>query len=347
MDITDLTPAWFSDVLNADVIEVMAAPIGVGLVGLNVRCQLVGTGAPPSVVVKLPSADPTSRATGVALRNYEREVKFYDQIASTVDIRVPRCHHSSWDAATGDFVLVLEDAAPCRPGDQIAGCTPAQADVALVQLARLHAPRWGDATLDEIDWLTRRDGPSIEFIAGLYRSFWPSFLERFGDSISLSQRMIGERLGDALPIWMTASQLPATVTHGDYRLDNLLFADDVDRDAVGDTVIAVDWQTPGHGSALGDAAYFLGAGLLPELRRQHEEELVRGYHAELVAGGVEVDWATCWHEYRLGSFGGVVMSVIAPMLVERTDRGDLMFRAMGSRHLQHAEDLDAVELLNG
>jgi Phosphotransferase enzyme family len=338
----DLTPEWFSTVLAAEISAVTCTPIGVGMVGLNLRCELVGDGRhPTSVVVKLPSADPTSRATGVSLRNYEREVKFYDEIAPTVGIRVPRCYYGSWDVASGDFVLVLEDAAPAEPGDQINGCTWSQAQSALIELAHLHAPRWGDPSLNGIDWLTRRDPPSVDLITSLYRHFWPEFLERYGDSLPPSQRNIGARLGQALPAWLTRSSLPPTVTHGDYRLDNLLFASE----RGGDAVIAVDWQTPGHGEGVTDAAYFLGAGLLPDQRRLHERDLLRRYHEELLDGGVRLSFDECWLAYRLGTLAGVVMSVIAPMLVERTERGDAMFTAMGTRHLQHAEDLDALVLL--
>ena len=110
-------------------------------------------------------------------------------------------------------------------------------------------------------------------------------------------------------------------------------------------MIAVDWQTSGHGEGVADAAYFLGAGLLPDQRRLHERDPLRRYHEELLKGGVRLSFDECWHPYRLGTLAGVVMSVIAPMLVERTERGDALFTAMGTRHLQHAEDLDALALL--
>jgi Phosphotransferase enzyme family len=339
----DLTPQWFSSVLAAEISQVTCTPIGVGMVGLNLRCELIGDGSHPrSVVVKLPSADPTSRATGIALRNYEREVKFYDEIAPTVDIRAPRCYHGSWDADSGDFVLVLEDAAPAQPGDQIKGCTAAQAQAALIELAHLHAPRWGDPSLDRVDWLTRRDPPSVELISNLYRHFWPEFLGRYGDSLSPTQRVIGSQLGEVIPAWLTGSTLPSTVTHGDYRLDNLLFASEPG----GEAVIAVDWQTPGHGEGVADAAYFLGAGLLPDERRLSERELLHRYHEELLDGGARLSFDECWYAYRFGALAGVVMSVIAPMLVERTERGDAMFTAMGTRHLQHAEDLESLDLVS-
>ena len=84
--------------------------IGDGLVGMNVRYSLQvpdGSGLPSSIIAKLPSPDPTSRATGISLRNYEREVKFYNEIQPTVDIRVPRCFHGEWHADDGDFVLLV------------------------------------------------------------------------------------------------------------------------------------------------------------------------------------------------------------------------------------------------
>ncbi|MEP6296511.1 MAG: aminoglycoside phosphotransferase, partial [Ilumatobacter sp.] len=124
----EITPTWLSEILGADVVAVQAERIGDGLVGLNLRVAIEYAdpastdGLPSSVVIKLPSLDETSRATGIALRNYEREVKFYDHIAATVAIRVPHCHHASWSEDTGDFVLVLEDMAPAAQGDQVSGC---------------------------------------------------------------------------------------------------------------------------------------------------------------------------------------------------------------------------------
>ena len=53
----------------------------------------------------------------------------------------------------------------------------------------------------------------------------------------------------------------------------------------------------------------------------------------------------CWEEYRRHTFAGVLMAIIAPMLVERTERGDEMFMTMLARHSQHALDLGAEELL--
>ncbi len=42
---------------------------------------------------------------------------------------------------------------------------------------------------------------------------------------------------------------------------------------------------------------------------------------------------------------GVLMAILAPMLVERTERGDEMFMTMLARHARHVLELDAEELL--
>ena len=110
-----------------------------------------------------------------------------------------------------------------------------------------------------------------------------------------SQIALGEQLGASLGRWAAGDEAPRTVTHGDYRLDNMLFGT-----AEGGYPLAVvDWQTPGRGAALSDASYFLGAGLLPDDRRAHEVDLLRRYHEQLQAGGVhDFSWDACWDGYR-------------------------------------------------
>ena len=50
-------------------------------------------------------------------------------------------------------------------------------------------------------------------------------------------------------------------------------------------------------------------------------------------------------DVRRDSFGGVLMAIVAAMVVQRTERGDLMFLTSTTRHAQHALDVDAPALL--
>ena len=61
---------------------------------------------------------------------YRSEVEFYSTVTDEVMIPVPGCFHSEISSDGGDFVLVLADMAPAEQGDQIAGCTPAEAELA-------------------------------------------------------------------------------------------------------------------------------------------------------------------------------------------------------------------------
>lgn len=337
-----ITSEWLSGVLGGDVELLGSSRIGDGLVGMNLRLELRSpAGLPDRLIAKLPSPDDTSRATGIALRNYEREVKFYRSIAPTVDIRVPRCHHAEWDSDTHDFVLLLEDLAPARQGDQVAGCSLEHARTAVLELARLHGPRWGDHALDEVEFLQRRSAEEAQQLQMVYGMFVPGFLATYSRYLDRDAIELVERFAPRVAEWVAGRDLPATVTHGDYRLDNLMFA----TDEGGSPVAAVDWQTPGHGPASSDVSYFMGASPLVDDRRSHEQALVEEYVEALGQYGVTVDSAEFFRHYARDAYAGVIMSVVASQIVGSSGRSESMFAAMAVRHSRHALDLGAESLI--
>jgi hypothetical protein len=348
-----LTPGWLTATLRAGetidsevVVDVTLTSVGTGQMCDSARLHLTydrPTTAPTTLIAKLPAADPTSRATALSLRSYEIEVRFYQELAPALPLRTPTVHHADIDVHTAAFVLLLEDLAPARQGDQLAGCSRRDAEVALDELVNLHAPRWADPSLTDIEWLHRDPDASEQMALALLPTLWEGFVERYADRLGDDVHEAGGALFADFERYVRAPSEPHTVVHGDYRLDNLLFGSG----ERGPTVAVVDWQTCAHGPALADVAYFLGAGLLPDDRREHEIDLVQRYHRALVARGVaDYPWTTCWDDHRRGTWAGLVMAVGASMLVERTVRGDDMFMAMAHRHARHALDLDAPALLS-
>jgi hypothetical protein len=340
-----LTSDWLSGALDRDVIAVRLEPVGTGQMCDSVRLELgyrPGTAGPSTIIAKLPAADDTSRATALNLRSYEIEVRFYQQLAPELPIRTPRILYSDIDTATASFVLLMEDLAPARPGDQLAGCSIEEATIAIDELVKLHAPRWGDPKLAYYDWLHRDPETNRMFLLAMLPVFWNGFRERYADRLGDEVHEAGRALFTHLERYLSTNDEPWTVVHGDYRLDNLLFGG-----PDGSVPIAVvDWQTCAHGPGLNDVAYFIGAGLRQDDRRAHERDLVRRYHEGLLAAGVkDYDFDRCWTGHRRGTWSGLIMAVAASMLVERTDRGDEMFMAMAHRHARHALDLDAPALL--
>lgn len=350
-----LTAPWLAGVLarrgvdTAGLRSVGASRIGTGLIGDSYRLVLswdgpLPNGAPSTLVAKLPAEDATSRATGVGLRNYEREVRFYREIASTMGIRLARSWAAEWDERDGLFVLVLEDLAPAHVGDQLHGCTVAEAEAVIDAAATMHSAHWDGPELSEYAlWMS---GPADDERAGqlalLWSFAWPQFLERHGTRLEPAARQLAERFGSSIAAWVQDRPGPQTVVHGDFRTDNMLFGGT----ATAPTVVPVDWQTPAIGPGVGDIAYFVGASLLPDLRREHEERLLKRWFDGVADRGIgEYSWATCWEDYRRMSFSGALMGVAASMLTPQTPRGDEMFFAMTSRHLAQASDLDASALL--
>ncbi|MCR9262178.1 MAG: ecdysteroid 22-kinase family protein [Pseudomonadaceae bacterium] len=346
-----VSPQWLTAVLNdnqinATVTDFTAQAIGTGQIGKCIRYTLTyadGDTGPASVIGKFPSDDPDSRATGVMLQNFLKEVNFYKQLQGKLSIRTPRCFFADIVGEGPDFVILMEDLAPAQQGDQLLGCDADVARAAVLELVGLHAPSWCDEPLKQEVWLHNADAAGTDVMRTMYNAQLPGFLERYGPALSADEQAIIARVGEAhsSPLYDSLQEVFALV-HVDYRLDNLMI-DTSDQDV---KVTVVDWQSITLGAPLNDVAYFLGAGMLPAQRLQEEEAIVRAYHEELLRAGVEdFDWPTCWNAYRRGTFAGFGVTVVASMLVQRTERGDRMFTTMAQRHARHAIDLGAGEFL--
>ena len=346
--IEKVTPDWLTVVLRdggviagESVSAVSARALGTGQMCDSYRLTIEysePTQAPRSLIVKLPSLDVNSRAAAKLVRAYEKEVRFYQQLAHRVHVSTPRVYWADIADDLITFVLVMADLAPAMQGDQMNGCTIGEAGDAMDQLVALHAPLWDSPELLDLTWLVGNPDEYRATMTQLFPMFWDGFRDRYADRLEAIVHEAGGALFGNVPQYLAVDPAPHTVVHGDFRLDNLLFTPGDKRRLTG----VVDWQTVGHGPAMRDVAYFIGAGLHAADRRHAEQALVRRYHAGLVENGVtDYAWADCWEDYRKGTWSGLVMAVAASMLVERTDRGDEMFMTMAHRHAQHALDLKA------
>jgi Ecdysteroid kinase-like family len=340
---TDLTADWLTAAIGAGTVtEFTAERIGTGQMS---ECYRIGLGyadgatGPASVVLKVAATDPMSRQTGAALGLYEREVRFYTDVAPRLPGPVAPCYHASFDPATGFFDLLLGDAAPAVVGDELRGATLDQATLALSELARLHGPLMGDATLAQADWLNREAPISQALLAQLYAGF----VDRYRDLIAPQHRLVCERLVAGFDAYLAEEAAAGRIhglVHGDYRLDNLLFGGPEAERAL----TVVDWQTVTWGPVMTDVAYFLGCALPAEDRRTHYDTLLRTYFDGL-GPKPAIDIDAVRDGVRRQSFFGVMMAIVSSMLVERTERGDQMFMTMLDRHCQHVLDAGALDVL--
>lgn len=320
------------------VVSVREEPIGTGQMSESRRLHLTYSGPskmPATLIAKFPSGDEKSRAAGRATRCYEVESCFYRDLHGALDVGAPTCFHVERNEHTDDFLLLLEDFAPCRQGDQLAGCSADEARACVDELVKLHGPLWNSPFLGRLDWLNRSTSKERSGSRALMQSVYPAFVARYRDRLAPDVHRVIERFVRDPGSYFNRDLPHRTVVHGDFRLDNLLFRDG----AVG----VVDFQTVTHACGVQDLAYFVGAGLDVDARRRYERELVQRWIDGLAGYGVAVRFDDAWFEYRAFAFAGVVMAVVASMIVKQTERGDEMFVTMANRHAQHAVDLGSLE----
>jgi Ecdysteroid kinase-like family len=343
--LADLTPEYLTRALaghleDGTVTAATAEPVGTGQVSDSYRLHLSYDGPvrlPRTLVAKIPAADQASRNAARAFRTYEIEASFYGQLAAGLPVSLARCYFAAYEPEPDEYVVLLEDLAPATPGDQLAGISAAEAAGAVSEMAALHAAGWDSAELAALPWLNRSSPEASALLTAVLTDLYPGFRDRYAGRLEPDTVALVE---DFLPLaasYMSADAGPRTIVHGDFRADNLLFG--------GARPVVLDWQTASFGPGPGDLSYFLGSSLPVPERREHEQQLVRSYHAELTSRGVELGWDECWTGYRRSAFHGIVMSIVAAMVVQRTDRGDEMFVAMANRHARHALDLRALSLL--
>lgn len=342
----DVTPAWLGSVLEADVETVEIAPIGTGQTGATYRVSAVYCAGQPELpatfAIKLPAQDDAVRER-VAL-GYRSEVEFYTDVADKVAIGVPRCFHSDISDDGTDFVLLLADMFPSVQGDQIAGCSEQEARLAVEALAGLHGPTWCDPAwleLSSISMPKPGDQAAATGLGDISLMAAGIVIERLGSRISgQDQETLTAAMGSVTPL-LAAEPNRFALMHGDYRLDNMLFAPDRTR------VTVVDWQTMGVGLAGRDLAYFTATSLDPEMRPQVEEGLVADYHRALLGYGVtDYDVDTCWHDYRLGVVQAPLITALGLAFASSTERGDEMILTMLSRGCRAVRELGTLDLIS-
>lgn len=346
----EIDAEWLTYILGdeANVVDFEIQSIGTGQVGANFRCYLSWDRDDrlPTVVIKFAALDAQSRATGVQMGTYQREVEFYRQIAQRIDVAVPHVHYVDFVPGSADVVIVMEDLHPRVQGDQLNGCSHSEARMALSEAALLHGAFWDDKSLFELDWVSRRDPEGIAQTVELIEALQPAFVNRYQSVLSEESIEAGDCFLRGASVWFSDIPRPSTLVHGDYRLDNLMFAPNGTLSSR--PLVVVDWQTVTHSHAAHDVAYFLGSSFEPEDRRSHEEQLVGHYYDELTnrddAPSVTLD--EFWFNYRRFSWSGFLMAMLASMVVGRTERGDDMFVAMANRHAAQIADLCATEFLN-
>lgn len=335
---------WLTDVLRragllhraaVEAIKVIPIAAGSGFVGQTARLQINYSehepSAPLTLFAKLSSADPGIREQLRRVRIYETEAGFYRDLAplARFPLRVPHPYFDLYDARTSASLLLLEDLHQAEFGDNLAGCSATDAHLAVRQLGLLHAHFWDSPVLKELSWL-RALTDEAETRVGIYRAMLPRFEQRCAELVTPSLLRCAKQLEHVLPEYFRQSSTgPQTLTHGDFRADNLAFTGTgKDRG-----VTVFDWQMARRSRGPRDLAYFLSGSLSIDQRRDLEESLITSYYKTLVTNRVQGYATQGFRQDLQAGLGAPLTTLIVAggMLDFSSERGTHLFKQLCAR----------------
>jgi hypothetical protein len=293
-------------------------------------------GAPASVVVKLEPGVDASRSLGDELHAFEREIRFYREVAPHAPIRLARLYLA--DSQPPDHAIVMEDLSFATPGDQVAGLHPDRVMATARVMGRLQGRYWSNAALESLTWMPVTNRVELD-----YAGSWPSFVEHFGHVVDPDGLAVGERLREAAG-WVAGEieRRPRTIVHTDLRADNLLFG------AAGspDAVLIVDWQLAIRSMGAFDIARLMGGSELPEERRGHHFDVLGAWHDALAAEGVrDYSWEAALRDFRLGVLSALCYPVHFHRMCLGGGRPRALMEAISRRLFTAAVEIDAGSVL--
>jgi aminoglycoside phosphotransferase (APT) family kinase protein len=304
--IDDVTPQWLTAALGAHVANVRVEQIAQdsGFSSLLYRLHLTGDiGLPSTLIVKLP-AQSEARGAMELLGGYRRELAFYRSVAGHAPMETPHVYTARMVDDTADFVLLLEDLQSWDNADHLAGLSMERARMCIAALAGLHAWSSDTANAAVLEGFPSADTTIVrDLLVPAFAPGWQVYLDKSTVPVPTAVAEFAERFADGAGQALQALTERTMLLHGDIRADNMFFD--------GDRLKVVDFQFAAVGAGAADIAYLISQGLPTEVRRGHDETLVREYLACLSAYGVDdYSFDDAWRHYRFAAVYLMVLPVI-------------------------------------
>ncbi|MGI9598092.1 MAG: phosphotransferase [Acidimicrobiales bacterium] len=349
----DLDATWMTTILRTSgaideattVASVESEPfqVGVGLLGQLARASMsyeAGDG-PATVILKYPIDVPHQRGMADGINAYEREVRFYREIAPASELRTPAAYAAMIAEDKTDSLVVMEDLSHLRQADRANGVSWDEAVASVRTLARFHA-QW-----HESDRLSEMAGCWYALGNPIYNVVLPQFIDAAWESCQvhgaqfLDDEIVafGNRWVELFPAMQKQLMTSPTLVHGDWRADNM-FID-------GGDVVIVDFQIVGVANGAYDLAYFICQSVEREVRAGRERELVDHYVAALSTAGVTRDADQVWFDLRVAAGLCLIYGIVSYAQYELLPgEGQHVIDTILRRSTQGITDVGAIEAVN-
>lgn len=308
---------WLNEVLHengflgdSNITLVVPDKVGVGqgnnsdIAKLALNFDQNGKNLPKTIVAKLPPSDETVRKRLIAARVFEREIRFYREVAPRISIRTPKLIYGAVDTDKERATILMEDCSYATPAEpELEGLNYEETKIAVSKIADFHAQWWKAETLAALSWVPNMKEAGIRNakVGNTMRLEWDACNKRedFRSKLPDGGWEAGAKIIEQLD-WLVNS-LPEdklSLIHGDFRSDNIFF----DWDTPNDPLIVIDWgATTVIARGAMDLSFLLGCSITPEMRRKVEKSMVRLYYDRLIEKGVhDYTFNECWTDYIKG-----------------------------------------------
>ena len=346
----EITPQWLTSVLkqskvigSSSVKSIKKDILAVGkswlstIVKVEVEYDSSEENSPNSFVLKLLSESRMFRDFSYELQAFDREIKFYNELANQIPIRLPKLIYS--DNGYHCNIMLMEDLTYLTPGDQVIGMKQEQVLTTLESLAKVHSTYWESPILDTLEWM-----PFSNKIEEDYDENWDSFVELCSYFIDPEGMMIGGKLRPHISwLFEEIASRPKTLTHDDMKEDNLLFGEP----GTDEAVVLLDWQFAIRSMGAIDVARLIGGSQTPAERSGRQFEALRRWYDKLLEEGVKnYSWEEAQRDFKLGALSCLTFPVHFHKGIVRAEGRALEYViAMYSRLFSNVVEIEADSVL--
>lgn len=352
MHVDEITPEWITHALveggylkSASVKSIEKKILGdakgflSSVVQVKIEYDTIQQDAPGSVVVKIEPEPGGFKDFGDELNAFEREIRFYKEVAPNLSIRLPELYYAVDKSPA--YSMAMEDLSSFVPGDQLVGMHEQQVITTVEEIARIQALYWNNEALAKLKWMPDTNSMSNDYIGK-----WESFVENFGYCLSDAGKELCSKLAHNIE-WKGAeiSKRQKTIVHSDLREDNLLFPPPESNDSI----LIIDWQIAVKSIGAFDVARLFGGSEVPKERKGHEFKILKRWHDTLLQNGVEgYTWEDAIYDLRLGMLSYLCYPVhFHEEIINSQGRTKLLAETIFSRSFASAVDIEAGSVLPG